>query len=78
MQVRAGQQAWGCCEPSSPWVSAPSTGQCGRRPCGGSGCEKARSALPGGELDVLGVVVGAEVQDRINQLDPLHLQHFHI
>lgn len=36
------------------------------------------AALPRGQLDVLRMVVGAQVQYRIYQLDPLHLQNFHI
>lgn len=39
---------------------------------------RAALVLPCRELDVLRVVVGAQVQDGIDQLDPLHLQHFHI
>lgn len=34
--------------------------------------------LPGRQLDVLWVVIGAQVQDGIDQLDPLHSQDFEI
>lgn len=52
----------------------PAEGRGGRgRPRG-----RGRARLPGGQLDVLGVVVGAEVEDGVDELDPLHLQHFHI
>lgn len=36
------------------------------------------AALPRGQLDILRMVVGAQVQNRIYQLDPLYLQNFHI
>lgn len=43
-------------------------------PCG----HRVGSTLPWRELDVIRVVVGAQVQNSIEELDPLHLQHFHI
>lgn len=36
------------------------------------------AVLPRWQLDILRVVVGAQIQNRVYQLDPLHLQNFHI
>lgn len=58
-----GNQAAECCGPRREW---------------GSRGTWVPGASPWRELDVLGVVVGAQVQDGVDQLHSLHLQHVHV
>lgn len=76
-QVPAGRRPSAARSTRQPRGRVDGAGDRGREP-ERSGNPGGPGASPGRQLDVLRVVVGAQVEHGVQQLDPLHPQHFHI